>query len=206
MHIVKQLLSALKRAHELGIVHRDLKPENILLVDREGDPDFEILDFGIARVPIGSMGGAEGPTLTQAGMVYGTPEYMAPEQALGQEVDGRSDLYAVGVLLFEMLAGKRPYDNKDKVALLGQHVAGPIPRIGEHATSVYEWPGLDDFASKLLAKLAIDRYQDAGEATEVLTAIETKTVPASERKATRDEEAPTIPAPENSFETGRVQS
>jgi serine/threonine-protein kinase len=204
MRIAKQILSALKRAHELGIVHRDLKPENILLVNREDEPDFvKILDFGIARVPIGSMGGAEGPTLTQAGMVYGTPEYMAPEQALGQEVDGRSDLYAVGVLLFEMLAGKRPYDNKDKVALLGQHVAGPIPRIGDHAPSVYDWPGLDDLVSKLLAKSSIDRYQTADEATEALVAIETKSVPFSERRATRDEEAPTIPAPEYSFETGR---
>ncbi len=169
INVTVQILAALKRAHELGIVHRDLKPENVLLVDKDGDPDFvKVLDFGIARVPIGAIGGEAGPSLTRAGMVYGTPEYMAPEQALGQEVDGRSDLYSVGVMLFEMLAGRRPYDNKDKVALLGQHVAGPIPSVRSRAPTQPITERLDAVVSKMLAKSPSDRYQDAAEAAEAL--------------------------------------
>ncbi len=115
MHVTRQIASALGRAHALGIVHRDLKPENVMLVARDGDPDFvKVLDFGIAKVPIGGLIGepkTTGPTgqvLTQLGMVYGTPEYMAPEQALGQPVDARADLYALGVMTFEMIVGARP--------------------------------------------------------------------------------------------------
>ena len=172
VHITIQMLGALKRAHELGIVHRDLKPENVLLVEKDGDPDFvKVLDFGIARVPIGAIGGQtsdNGPSLTRAGMVYGTPEYMAPEQALGQDVDGRSDQYAVGVMLFELLVGKRPYDNKDKVALLGQHVAGPIPSVRARAPEGAVAPSLDIVVSKMLAKSPSDRYADATDAAEAL--------------------------------------
>ena len=171
VHVTVQMLAALRRAHELGIVHRDLKPENVLLVDKDGDPDFaKVLDFGIARVPIGSLvsGGESGPSLTRAGMVYGTPEYMAPEQALGQAVDGRSDIYGTGVMLFEMLTGRRPYDNKDKVALLGQHVAGPIPSLRERAPALNLPAELEVVVTKLLQKSPSDRYQDASEAVEAL--------------------------------------
>jgi len=110
-HIVQQVARALQRAHSLGIVHRDLKPENVMLVEREGDPDFvKVLDFGIAKVPVGELAGVSSsgqPVLTQLGMVYGTPEYMAPEQAAGQEVDARADLYSLGVMTYEMLCGVR---------------------------------------------------------------------------------------------------
>jgi tRNA A-37 threonylcarbamoyl transferase component Bud32 len=169
VHIALQILAALKRAHELGIVHRDLKPENVLLVHKDDDPDFvKVLDFGIARVPIGAIAGDVGPSITRAGMVYGTPEYMAPEQALGQGVDGRSDLYGVAVILFELLVGKRPYDSKDKVALLGQHVAGPIPSVRERAPLGAVGPELDRIVSRMLAKSPSDRYGDAATAAEAL--------------------------------------
>jgi serine/threonine-protein kinase len=180
IHITLQILAALRRAHELGIVHRDLKPENVLLVDKESDPDFvKVLDFGIARVPIGSIGGEAGPSLTRAGMVYGTPEYMAPEQALGQDVDGRSDVYAVGVMLFEMLTGRRPYDNKDKVALLGQHVAGPIPSLRERAPQQPITPELETIVARMLAKSPSDRFPDAAAATEALFSLGTESPPQS---------------------------
>ena len=100
LHIARQIASALSAAHAQGIVHRDLKPENVMLVEKGGDPDFvKVLDFGIAKVPLGdvpSSGPKQGNPITKAGMVFGTPEYMAPEQALGQTVDGRADLYALG--------------------------------------------------------------------------------------------------------------
>src|SRR5688500_474935 len=109
LHIARQIGSGLRGAHLHGIVHRDLKPENIMLVEKEGDPDFvKVLDFGVAKVPIGEVP-TQGTPISRAGMVFGTPEYMAPEQALGEPVDGRADLYALGVMLFEMLAGERPF-------------------------------------------------------------------------------------------------
>src|SRR5262245_61677646 len=141
LHIAHQIASALARAHALGIVHRDLKPENVMLVARDGDPDFvKVLDFGIAKVPVGELAsrGASsdgGQVLTQLGMVYGTPEYMAPEQALGQEVDARADLYALGAILFEMLAGVRPFDAESKVTLLGMKVTSDPPAIASKNSS-----------------------------------------------------------------------
>ena len=108
-----------------------------MLVTKDLDPDFvKVLDFGIAKVPVGSIASEEPAAsaasgapkiLTQLGMVYGTPEYMAPEQALGQSVDARADLYSLGVILYEMLAGSRPFDNDSKVALLGMHVTARVP-------------------------------------------------------------------------------
>ncbi len=179
VHIALQILGALGRAHELGIVHRDLKPENILLVEKDGDPEFvKVLDFGIARVPIGSLGGpsksggADMKPLTRAGTVYGTPEYMAPEQALGHQVDGRADIYALGVLLFEMLSGARPYDDPDKIALLGAHVSKAIPRLSTRVPKEQFIPaGLEEVVTRALAKQPEDRYQDARELSETLLTL-----------------------------------
>ncbi|MGC4069175.1 MAG: serine/threonine-protein kinase [Polyangiaceae bacterium] len=110
LHIANQIASLLVTAQSLGIVHRDLKPENVLLVQRGDDPDFvKVMDFGIARMTRGEDDEDASQPLTKLGAVFGTPEYMAPEQALGQRVDSRADLYALGVMLFEMLAGVRPY-------------------------------------------------------------------------------------------------
>jgi serine/threonine-protein kinase len=173
-HITRQVLMALVRAHGLGIVHRDLKPENVMLVTRDGDPDFvKVLDFGIAKVPMGELAKAragEKPTaaLTQLGMVYGTPEYMAPEQALGQDVDVRADLYAVGVMLYEMLCGRRPFEADSPVQLLGMVVSMPVPRLATHVPTV---PAeLENVTMCLLEKLAKDRYADARTALEALDA------------------------------------
>lgn len=174
--IANQILSALARAHQLGIVHRDLKPENILMVNKENNEDYvKILDFGIARVPIGSFGTQKSTdrhaALTQIGMVYGTPEYMAPEQALGQPVDERCDLYSLGVLLFEMLTGTRPYDDEDKVVLLGQHIAGEIPLLSTRAPHLRFPVLLQEFITTLLAKSPNTRFANAVEVTNALHAI-----------------------------------
>jgi len=174
LHVTRQIASALARAHALGIVHRDLKPENVMLVTREGDADFvKVLDFGIAKVPVGELVGeakAPGQVLTQLGMVYGTPEYMAPEQALGQAVDPRADLYALGVMTFEMITGARPYDHESKVTLLGMHVTAPIPRMADRAPDANVPPEIDAIVTRLLAKEATARFADARQLIDALDA------------------------------------
>ncbi len=181
-HIARQMLAALVRAHGLGIVHRDLKPENVMLVERDGDQDFvKVLDFGIAKVQMGELAkraGGTGP-LTQAGLVYGTPEYMAPEQALGQDVDARADLYSLGAMLYEMLTGELPFDAASPVALLGLVVSKQVPPMLEKAPSVVVPPQLEAFTARLLAKLPEDRFVDARAALEELDAIAGFTPPPS---------------------------
>jgi serine/threonine protein kinase len=175
LHVTRQIASALGRAHALGIVHRDLKPENVMLVARDGDPDFaKVLDFGIAKVPIGGLIGEPqkaGQVLTQLGMVYGTPEYMAPEQALGQAVDARADLYALGVMTFEMLVGARPYEHESKVTLLGMHVTAPIPKMAERAADANIPPEVDAIVTRLLAKEASARFADSKDLVEAIDTV-----------------------------------
>ncbi|MBV9948532.1 MAG: serine/threonine protein kinase, partial [Myxococcales bacterium] len=173
LKILRQVAAALTRAHSLGIVHRDLKPENIMLVVRDGQADFvKVLDFGIAKVPVGALAGLGDPTgaqaLTQLGMVYGTPEYMAPEQALGQAVDARADLYALGVMTFEMIAGKRPYTHESKVTLLGMHVTAPIPSLAERTPGGDVPAEIEAIVTRLLAKEAGARFADARELIDAL--------------------------------------
>jgi serine/threonine protein kinase len=169
LHIMEQVAAALGRAHAIGIVHRDLKPENVMLILKDGDPDFvKVLDFGIAKVPVAELGTAAPsdparPVLTQLGMVYGTPEYMAPEQALGQAVDARADLYALGVMAYEMLTGVRPFDHESKVTLLGMQVTAPVPPMSKSAPDANVPPEVEAIVTRLLAKEASSRYQDARE-------------------------------------------
>jgi hypothetical protein len=179
---VSQMAQALHRAHALGIVHRDLKPENVMLVEREGDPDFvKVLDFGIAKVPVGELANEEPAAsaasgapkiLTQLGMVYGTPEYMAPEQALGQSVDARADLYAVGVMLYEMLCGARPFDHESKVALLGMHVTARVPPFAERCPEALVPPEVEAIVMRLMKKESSERFADARELFEAVAAVE----------------------------------
>jgi len=177
LHIGRQIAGALSRAHGLKIVHRDLKPENVMLVERDGDPDFvKVLDFGIAKVQIGELGTNErnpsGPgqaVLTQAGMVYGTPEYMAPEQALGQEVDARADLYALGIIIYEMLTGSRPFEAESKVALLGMQVTAPVPPMAQKSAEANVPPEVEALVTRLLAKEASERTADAREIIEAIS-------------------------------------
>ncbi len=172
LHIARQMAGALQRAHALKIVHRDLKPENVMLVDRDGDPDFvKVLDFGIAKVQMGELGtnDREGPAqnvLTQAGMVYGTPEYMAPEQALGQNVDARADLYALGVIMYEMLTGHRPFEAESKVALLGMQVTAPVPAMLTKCQDCNVPLEVEVLVGRLLAKEASERIGDAKDVIE----------------------------------------
>jgi eukaryotic-like serine/threonine-protein kinase len=165
LHVTGQIAQGLLRAHQLGIIHRDLKPENIILLEREGDPNFvKILDFGIARVPMGSLGKTEeGLTVTQVGMVYGTAEYMAPEQAQGFDINAQADLYALGVMLFEMLTGWRPFDADSKILVLGMHVTAAVPRLVEKAPDLEVPKAVEDLIRQLMEKDFAKRPADAKE-------------------------------------------
>ena len=176
LHVLRQIASALTRAHALRIVHRDLKPENVMLVPRDGDPDFvKVLDFGIAKVPVHELSGSKIPTpqanggLTQLGVMYGTPEYMAPEQALGAEIDARADLYALGIMLFEMLVGDRPFVDESRVAIVTMHVMTPPPLLRTRAPHVS--PATEALVAQLLAKKPDERVQDARQLVDRINAI-----------------------------------
>ncbi|HET7541335.1 MAG TPA: serine/threonine-protein kinase [Polyangiaceae bacterium] len=175
LHIARQIASALSAAHAQGIVHRDLKPENVMLVEKGGDPDFvKVLDFGIAKVPLGDAANAgpkQGNPLTKAGMVFGTPEYMSPEQALGQTVDGRADLYALGVMAFEMLSGVRPFSSQSSVGILGQQLSKPTPTFAERAPDVLVPPAVEQIVRKLLARDASERYESAADVSRAIDAL-----------------------------------
>jgi serine/threonine-protein kinase len=127
--IARQLLDGVGHAHAQGLVHRDLKPDNVMLVDMGGWERAKIVDFGLVKL-IGdaetAMGGGK---LTTTGIVFGTPAYMSPEQALGRPVDGRADLYAVATMLFEMLTGRVPFDHADPMMQMKMQVKAPPPRL-----------------------------------------------------------------------------
>jgi serine/threonine-protein kinase len=127
VRIAVQILNAVEDAHNRGIVHRDLKPENVIISPRSGNPDFaKVLDFGLAKIADDASQGGDG--LTKTGQVFGTPAYMSPEQARGERCDLRTDLYAVGVMLYEMLSGRRPFDGESPISILVKHMHEPPPR------------------------------------------------------------------------------
>jgi len=154
--LVKQVLSGLAHAHELGIVHRDIKPANIMLTERTGlGEQIRILDFGLARPAIDS-------TKLTTGIVVGTPNYMAPEQIKGGAIDGRTDLYAVGVMLFELLTGKKPFVADDPLAVVRKHLHAAPPTLAEAAPGL-NLPELEDVVAKALAKQPQHRFASAAE-------------------------------------------
>jgi len=159
LHIAIQIADALDRAHELGIVHRDLKPANIMIVSREEDPCFvKVTDFGVARVRLS----VDSTKLTQAGMTYGTPSYMAPEQAAGEEIDQRADIYALGVVLFELVTGRVPFTGGSVAQVLAAHVTEAPPRPSSVAHQ--EIPtALENLILSCLAKSPDGRPQTAKE-------------------------------------------
>jgi serine/threonine protein kinase len=155
--LAASLADALDYAHQQGLIHRDVKPSNVLLT-RDGRP--LLTDFGIAKLL------DEGQRLTRTGTSIGTPEYMAPEQAQGQAVDGRTDIYALGVVLYEMLAGWVPFSAQTPIATLYRHVNEPPPPLKQINISVPEW--LDAIVQKALAKRPLDRFQRASRMAEAL--------------------------------------
>ncbi len=162
--ILEQMCAALARAHDLGVIHRDLKSDNILLTLRGGRKDFvKILDFGLAHL-------AMDPRLAPKGAVFGTPEYMSPEQARGEEAGPPSDLYALGVLFFEMLTGQLPFRSNDRETLLEMQRSAPAPRPTGIKADVL--PQAEQIVLKLLEKERRKRYQDAHHLHEELKALQ----------------------------------
>ena len=127
--IVRQLLEGVGHAHEHGLVHRDLKPDNIMLVDMGGWERAKIVDFGLVKLIGDAEAAMGGGKLTTTGLVFGTPAYMAPEQALGKALDGRTDLYAVATILFEMLTQRVPFDHTDPMMQMRMQAKAPPPRL-----------------------------------------------------------------------------
>ncbi len=183
VRIGSQILSALAEAHAQGVVHRDLKPENVMVEDRRDDPDFvKVLDFGIAQV---SGAGDGEPRLTRSGLVCGTPEYMSPEQASGKELDARSDLYSVGVMLYEMATGELPFASETPLGYLGKHLAEePVPP-RQRRPDLAIPAALDALVVKAMSKDPAARFASADEMRAALLACAAGPASSSRRSSRR---------------------
>ncbi|MCA9605764.1 MAG: serine/threonine protein kinase [Myxococcales bacterium] len=156
VHVIRQIASALEAAHSRGIVHRDLKPDNIFAIKQGADPSFvKVLDFGVAKV------GGAASKLTKTGMVFGTPHYMSPEQAAGHTVDQRTDVYALGVIMYEMFTGKVPFDADTFMGILSKHMFEAPPRPTDIKGAALG--PLEGMILRSLEKNSDARYQSMGE-------------------------------------------
>jgi serine/threonine protein kinase len=185
--VLEQMGAALARAHDLGVVHRDLKSDNILLTTRGGRKDFvKILDFGLAAL-------AHDPRLAPKGAVFGTPEYMSPEQARGETAGPQSDLYALGILFFEMITGQLPFRSTDRDTLLELQRTGTAPRPSSIRKDCH--PVAERITLRLLEKEQRRRYRDGHHLLEELKALQ-RSLPSQAWDKTADpQQSPGIPPP-----------
>jgi eukaryotic-like serine/threonine-protein kinase len=162
------IAEALAHAHEQGIIHRDLKPDNVFLARRgraKGRELVKVLDFGLAKLASDS---ALGPSITRDGTVFGTPEYMAPEQAEGEKLDGRTDVYALGIILYQLLCGDVPFRASSFVALLTKQVSDKPEPPSLKCPEAGIPHGLEEIVLRCLAKKPKDRYETAQELADAL--------------------------------------
>ena len=187
--ILEQMCAALARAHDLGVIHRDLKSDNIMLTTRGGRRDFvKILDFGLAAL-------ARDPRLAPKGAVFGTPEYMSPEQARGEDATSQSDLYALGILFFEMTTGQLPFRSNDRETLLEMQRTAPSPRPRQLRADLPQ--AAESIILRLLEKDPRKRFRDGHHLQEELKAFQ-RSLPQSPwdvQSATQDTPAAPPPPP-----------
>jgi DNA-binding NarL/FixJ family response regulator len=164
LRYVEHIASALRVVHHAGILHRDLKPPNVML--REND-DIALIDFGLARNLEGGL------QSTRTGVLRGSPYYMSPEQALGEELDSRTDLYSLGIIFYEMLTGRKPFSGSSAIEVLQEHVNTPVPRLPE--AFAHHQPLL----SRMLAKARDERFASAEEVIEAVAAARNAREPQS---------------------------
>jgi serine/threonine-protein kinase len=200
--VMDGIAESLGEAHAQGIVHRDIKPENIFLEPRPS-PDFvKVLDFGIAKIVAGD-GVKSGPQLTAVGQTLGTLEYMSPEQLMGQMLDGRSDLYALGILTFEMVTGQLPFDVKTPGEMITSHLKKVPPLMSAVAPERRIPPALDKVVARLLEKQREQRFKDTDELRAELARVTAAPAPSEpprpepqpsqDRPATTDQVKPLPP-------------
>lgn len=171
LRVARSILRGVAYAHQQGVVHRDLKAANVFLVALPDDPfHVKILDFGLAKL-FDHEGDADEPTLTRAGAILGTPAYMPPEQASGYSVDKRADVYSTGVLLFEMLTGRYPFEAETRAEMLRAHMLTAPPDPEEVRPELRLSPELKAFLDKSLAKSRGDRFKDAQDMLDALDAL-----------------------------------
>jgi eukaryotic-like serine/threonine-protein kinase len=156
--IFAQVAEALQAAHDLGIVHRDLKPDNIMLAQRKGSDQVKVVDFGIAKA-VGGGGDESGQKVTKTGLVVGTPEFMSPEQLSGDKLDGRSDLYSLALVLYQMLAGKLPFEATTVQETMIKRLTDEPARLAVSRPDLTFPAGLQPVLDTALARNPVDRYQ-----------------------------------------------
>ena len=165
--LLYQLCQGLQHAHDAGILHRDLKPENVMLVEEPGQGDRAVvMDFGLAKE---SVAGPELTRLTATGIVLGTPEFMSPEQIRGKPLDARSDIFALGVLGFELLTGRLPFEGSTAQETMLAHLTGQPLRLRQASQTLPE--SLEQVIARSLAHEAGERYQSMREFGEALEAV-----------------------------------
>ncbi|MFH0962649.1 MAG: bifunctional serine/threonine-protein kinase/formylglycine-generating enzyme family protein [Planctomycetota bacterium] len=198
LKIVRQVLMAVAAAHRVGIVHLDIKPENIMLLRRGGDPDFaKVLDFGIARFvdkPQDEEEKVRRQSLSSRALkILGTAKYMSPEQIRDEKVDGRSDIYSVGIVLYEMLAGEHPFEAEGKVEIMKKHLrakAKPLRKAGKGGVRLSQ--ELEQVIFRAIEKSPAARFQDAEQFAEDLRRAEAMLLRVDETTGETVEVAPSI--------------
>ncbi len=191
-HIARQISRSLREAHTLGVVHRDLTPANVYLLEHGDEPDYvKVLDFGLVK----DVGNSEAEELTQAGLFMGSPKYMAPEQIQGGQVDARTDIYALGIIMYEMVTGKVPFDHAKSLEILMAHVRDQVPPIRKMNPAARVSPSFEEAIMRAMAKDPNDRFRSMDELIAALKHLGPITAPEPSSSLTSDRKSTTGSGP-----------
>jgi serine/threonine-protein kinase len=203
------MLAGLRHAHASGVIHRDIKPENVMLIQQQADPDFaKLLDLGIAKLI--APEDAKRTRLTQKGELIGTPVYISPELLRGEDLDARSDLYSLSVMLYEMLASRPPFESSNTMGLFAMHLATPPPPLSEVAPDLDVPAVLERLLQQGLAKepaariASAESYQERID--ELLRLDWAKAARAAPDGASSQAKRPRVRRSDTSAEPGELQT